>query len=340
MQAVTEQIEQISKETDTKAGRSKRKSIDCEAKLPAIELDTDKENVGHEDLGKSVSPVVNKRYKSKASVAPKKRGKKAVAKIMDDIDNVLAETETIASTDTKKSSRRKRPTDSESITSLTKKSKHDSDTLKENISTSQISVLFTGIDDTALKATDLLQKIGVRIVDSWSECTHLCSDKIKRTTKFLAALSAGKKIVSVDWVKACLKQKKLVDITTFPLKDTAGEKKHSFNLSTALENVEKNGPSALMSGLQFLITPSTSPSYVDLMEMIEAAGGVILNDLPMRVINSIYIIGCKEDAALVKQYQQSGWTDHILLPEFVMACSLKQELDFDSHRYTKHKRSH
>ena len=43
-------------------------------------------------------------------------------------------------------------------------------------------------------------------MENWAECTHLVTDRIRRTVKFLCALSAGKHIVDVRWILASKKE--------------------------------------------------------------------------------------------------------------------------------------
>ena len=52
------------------------------------------------------------------------------------------------------------------------------------------------------------------------------------------------------------------------------EEKWSFSLKDAMAGVHERGPSKLMAGLKFMVTPSTKPGFEDLKEMVEAAGGV------------------------------------------------------------------
>ena len=68
-------------------------------------------------------------------------------------------------------------------------------------------MMLTGLDS---KFDAKLKKLGASIATTWKSCTHLVTDNIRRTTKFLCALSAGKKIVAVAWIHACVKAKKLV----------------------------------------------------------------------------------------------------------------------------------
>ena len=52
--------------------------------------------------------------------------------------------------------------------------------------------------------------MGGSIAEDWVSCTHLVTDKVHRTTKFLCALSAGKYIVDLKWIEASEKAKYFV----------------------------------------------------------------------------------------------------------------------------------
>jgi len=74
-----------------------------------------------------------------------------------------------------------------------------------------LAVTITGTGNPATMEGKL-RRLGVKVVHSWDECTHLVADKIRRTTKFLCALSSGKRIVSTEWVEASAKAKTILGV--------------------------------------------------------------------------------------------------------------------------------
>jgi len=56
----------------------------------------------------------------------------------------------------------------------------------------------------------MIQNLGGTIVEKVKDCTHLITDKVRRTVKFLCALALGKSIVSLNWVDACNHMKAFV----------------------------------------------------------------------------------------------------------------------------------
>ena len=59
-------------------------------------------------------------------------------------------------------------------------------------------VMFTGIRDEEGERT--VKKLGGEMVDSVYQCTHLVTNKVRRTMKFLCCLSRGSLIVSSKWL--------------------------------------------------------------------------------------------------------------------------------------------
>jgi Regulator of Ty1 transposition protein 107 BRCT domain len=113
------------------------------------------------------------------------------------------------------------------------------------------------------------------VVTRWQECTHLISTGIKRTTKFLCALSSGKFIVTTKWLDACRKSGSFVGANKFMLKDAKSEKTYRCTLKKSLELTQQADCKKLFSGLKFYATPSVKPATDDLSEMLNAAGGTV-----------------------------------------------------------------
>jgi hypothetical protein len=65
----------------------------------------------------------------------------------------------------------------------------------------QHRILFTGLPESESRKK-LVVKLGGIEVDDWHQCTHVVTDKIKRTIKFLCCLAAGKFIMDVSWLEA------------------------------------------------------------------------------------------------------------------------------------------
>jgi hypothetical protein len=72
--------------------------------------------------------------------------------------------------------------------------------------TKNYKIAFTGGQKDDRKPLEtMIRKFGGSVVESWSDCTHLVTDKIRRTSKFLCALATGKFIMNPNWLEACKK---------------------------------------------------------------------------------------------------------------------------------------
>ena len=100
--------------------------------------------------------------------------------------------------------------ESEVIPLPVKSEPRDTNILKEkNINNYKIA--FTGgHKDDRKPFESMIRKFGGTVVDSWHECTHLVTDKIRRTAKFLCALTTGKFIMDRMWLDTCKKEGKFV----------------------------------------------------------------------------------------------------------------------------------
>ncbi|KAJ3084721.1 Mediator of DNA damage checkpoint protein 1 [Rhizoclosmatium hyalinum] len=140
-----------------------------------------------------------------------------------------------------------------------------------SIDAAGFKVMFTGIDDSE-KLKTIVSGLGGTCVDSWNDCSHLVTDKVRRTVKFLSALAAGKHIVSTKWLDHCKKEGKFVDETKFIIKDKPTESKYSFSLDASIKAAQEK---AFLTGFTIYTTPNVKPSRLDMKEIIAAAGGTV-----------------------------------------------------------------
>ncbi len=109
-------------------------------------------------------------------------------------------------------------------------------------------------------------------VESWAECTHLVTDKVRRTIKFLCAIAAGKHIVSMKWIDECKKAKQILPAEDYILEDHQAQDQYGFKLRESLEKARKT---SLFSGYRFYITASCRPSKADMKDVLTASGGQV-----------------------------------------------------------------
>ena len=110
------------------------------------------------------------------------------------------------------------------------------------------------------------------LVDDWKACTHLVTDRIRRTVKFLCVLSCGKHILNMKWLQDSVKQSQFVDEDKYLLKDSKMEKQYGFKLQKSIKKA--NG--SLFCGYSIFSTPSVKPPVTDLEDIVVASGGKVI----------------------------------------------------------------
>ncbi|KAJ3180134.1 Mediator of DNA damage checkpoint protein 1 [Gaertneriomyces sp. JEL0708] len=192
-------------------------------------------------------------------------------------------------------------------------------------------VMFTGIPDSD-ERRKIVTMLKGEVVDSWSECTHLVTDRVRRTVKFLCALSAGKHIVSMKWLDGCKKAGKFIDVGNFLLKDAKAEKQYGFDLKRSLSVAKDQLGGRLLSGIKIHATPSVKPPVEELQEILQAAGGKMASGLPKTPPvdpRQVVVIGDPNDEEEVSSLESDGWK--VQSNEFILTGLLRMHLDFDSH---------
>lgn len=176
-----------------------------------------------------------------------------------------------------------------------------------------------------------LKQLGIQQADKHQNCTHLVSNTILRTEKFLSAISYGPKFVTEAWLKECLAQKRVVDETPFLLRDEEGEKKFGCNLQETLVRAAQN-PGKLFHGHVFYLNPSLDPVLIHtISSTIRSAGGVCMRQVPqVRAmedhLHDRHFIGAEGEHVKpkIKELHQHGIP--VYTKEVVLVAVLRQEL--------------
>ncbi|KAJ3066003.1 Mediator of DNA damage checkpoint protein 1 [Podochytrium sp. JEL0797] len=214
---------------------------------------------------------------------------------------------------------------------------------------SEFFVTFTGLEDVE-KQTLIVLSLGGTCVDSWAECTHVVTDKVRRTVKFLSALAAGKHLVSIKWLDQCKKEGRFVDESKFIIKDKPNETKFGFSLSASIGLAARG--TRFLAGYTIYTTANVKPNRVDMKEIIDAAGGTVMlfvffvfhfvTKHPFQLVESLpkpatsphlIIIGCDDDAAECVALMGKGLTVHT--NEFILTGCLQQRVDMGAHVWKK-----
>ncbi|CAI9149015.1 unnamed protein product, partial [Rangifer tarandus platyrhynchus] len=158
-----------------------------------------------------------------------------------------------------------------------------------------------------------LHILGGEVAESAQKCTHLIASKVKRTVKFLMAVSKVKHIVTPEWLEECFKCQKFIDEQNYLLRDAEAEVLFSFSLE---ESLRRAHVSLLFKAKYFYITPGICPSLSAMKAIVKCAGGKVLSkQLSIRKLmehkqdkslSEIILIACENDLHLCQEYSARG----------------------------------
>ncbi len=155
--------------------------------------------------------------------------------------------------------------------------KNDQSSITNTPSTSEEDVpkvMFTGGLDE--EGADTVQKLGGVMVDSVFQCTHLITDKVRRTVKFLCCLSRGCIVVNSSWLDKCRDVGSFVSAEPFVVKDKINERLHKFVLK---DSIAKARSVQLLKGSSVFVSDNVKPCPKDMADIIESAGGEVSNKI-------------------------------------------------------------
>nr|XP_050031527.1 mediator of DNA damage checkpoint protein 1-like isoform X1 [Dermacentor andersoni] len=203
----------------------------------------------------------------------------------------------------------------------------DSSLAPKKVTKVKPKVLFTGIDSTSTEE-QVVRDLGGAIATNASMCTHLVTDKFRRTVKALCCIGKGTPIVDVAWIKKCQEAGAFVDHMPHMLLDKKAEKTLHFSLRDTLAKASAGG---VLRGWSVHATPHVLPSPSDMKEIVMCAGGKYLDNLPARTSTSTtVVVSCKEDLKACSRARNNGVP--IVAAEFVLSGLLQHKLDMEAHR--------
>lgn len=206
--------------------------------------------------------------------------------------------------------------------------------------TESVCFTATGLVLGAKHRRQLRSRLGVQFVDEWiPECTHLITDTFRRTTKMMCAICAGARIVTPDFVDACLKAGCIVDDAPFALNDAVCEaafaKKHGlprYSLQAALEEARRSGP--LLTGVAVHCSPVVA-GRAEMKTLVEAAGAQWLRHLPgpMEPADSEPVLLLGKAGAEPPPRHADRWRLHTAYDaELLREAACTQKLRYDMYR--------
>ncbi|XP_058866790.1 mediator of DNA damage checkpoint protein 1-like isoform X1 [Acipenser ruthenus] len=187
-------------------------------------------------------------------------------------------------------------------------------------SSSVPKIQFTGvIDDCGL---EVIERLGGEMAESGHDCTHLITDRVRRTVKFLCAVARGIPIVTPEWLEKCGKNGCFLSPNAFLVKDVEQEKNFSFSLADSLIKARRQ---SLLEGYEVHVTPNVKPEPAQMKEIIQCSGASYLPKMPKVYKDRTVVISCVEDAAKCKA--ALGASIPVVNAEFLLTGILQQSAE-------------
>uniref|UniRef100_A0A2K5D0S5 Mediator of DNA damage checkpoint protein 1 n=1 Tax=Aotus nancymaae TaxID=37293 RepID=A0A2K5D0S5_AOTNA len=180
------------------------------------------------------------------------------------------------------------------------------------------NVLFTGVVDAQGERAVLA--LGGSLAGSAAEASHLVTDRIRRTVKFLCALGRGIPILSLDWLHQSRKAGCFLPPDEYVVTDPEQEKNFGFSLQDALSRARER---RLLEGYEIHVTPGVQPPPPQMGEIINCCGGTVLPSMPRSYKPQRVVITCPQDFPRCSVPRRVGLP--LLSPEFLLTGVLKQE---------------
>lgn len=186
-------------------------------------------------------------------------------------------------------------------------------------------------------AEAIVTNLGGNLATDINECTHLVTDKMRRTIKFLCAVSIGVHIVTPRWLHKSNESKRFLPEEEFCLTDDVqtldGEElqmKYNFNLQNTLKMVRES-ENRLFHNLTMFVTKNVAPNPQQMKQILESAGAKVLSKMPnlnKETNTNLVIVSTLDDKRSLSNAIKSGCK--IVSNEFVLTGVLRNQIDFTS----------
>ncbi|KAJ7985614.1 hypothetical protein DPEC_G00353900 [Dallia pectoralis] len=185
-------------------------------------------------------------------------------------------------------------------------------------------VLFTGLVDE--EGEEVVFHLGGSLAKGVSDMTHLVTDKVRRTVKFLCAVARGVPIITTDWLDKCGKAGSFLSTDRFLVKDRDQERKFSFCLE---ESLKAASTQQLLQGYQVHVTRSVQPEPAQMKDIITCSGARFLSKMPSVEKPHTVVISCVEDWPLCAPALSASLP--VVTAEFLLTGILQQRVDLLTH---------
>ncbi|XP_074116225.1 mediator of DNA damage checkpoint protein 1-like [Cotesia typhae] len=160
----------------------------------------------------------------------------------------------------------------------------------------QLNIMFMGVNYQEYEKP--LSEIGGVIVTNPSIANILVTDQIHRKFKLTLAIARGIPIVSVNWLKTSIYNKKFQNPSSYIIKDIRFEREYNFDLRDSLMKARKN---LIFDNYTFIITRNVHPKFSDLSELIKASGGITRMNAPKVWKDHTFIVSCEHDLSSARR---------------------------------------
>ncbi|XP_074786729.1 mediator of DNA damage checkpoint protein 1 [Athene noctua] len=153
-------------------------------------------------------------------------------------------------------------------------------------------VLFTGV--VASPGMEVaLKTLGGSMATSIFDCTHLVTDRVRRTVKFLCAVARGVPIVTPEWLHKSASSGRVLGAGPFLVRDRQQEQHFGFSLAQALRCARRH---PLLQGYEVHVTPNVRPEPEQMRDIVTCSGGTFLPTMPDTYGPRRLVISCEADA--------------------------------------------
>uniref|UniRef100_H2Z4Z5 PAX-interacting protein 1 n=1 Tax=Ciona savignyi TaxID=51511 RepID=H2Z4Z5_CIOSA len=206
-------------------------------------------------------------------------------------------------------------------------------------------IMFTGVVDEL--GEKIVKDLGGHMTDDVQECTHLITDKIRRTVKFLCALVRGAFILNQDWLRESKMQMRFLPEEDYELTDDNNastnssississtsnhslEDQFNFNLHQSLQK-SRSQSLPLFHNLRIHATKSVLPPPEQMYSIIGCGGGQVIKKMPRSFDDDVIIVASEADSKICANALKVG--AKIVSSEFILTGILRQKLEPDNFR--------
>lgn len=154
-------------------------------------------------------------------------------------------------------------------------------------------VLFTGVVATPALLV-ALGTLGGSVAADVTSCSHLVTDRVRRTVKFLCGVARGVPIVTPQWLLQSAAAGRVLSPGPFLVSDPEREGQFGFRLSLSLRKARQR---PLLQGYEIHVTPGVRPPPEEMRDIVTCAGGTFLPRMPRAFRPRLLVVTCPADAA-------------------------------------------